>query len=78
MSSTSYLTTTDAPLWESSRNHGPLISVLTWFLIITSFLAVLARIATRFVVVRQLRLDDASILFALVRLDYANKKCAPC
>lgn len=66
MSSISNLTTTDAPLWESSHNHAPLVSVLAWFLIVTSFLSILARVATRYAVVRQLRWDDAFIILALV------------
>lgn len=66
MSSVSNLTTTDAPRWESPQNHGPLISILAWFLIITSFLSILARVATRYAVVRQLRGDDAIIIVALV------------
>ncbi|KAL8633775.1 hypothetical protein Q9189_000511 [Teloschistes chrysophthalmus] len=65
MNSVSNLTTTDAPLWESSHDHGPLVSVLAWFLIVTSFLSILARVATRYAVVRQLRWDDAIITAAL-------------
>ena len=67
MSSVSNLTTTDGPLWNQPTNHGPVVSILTWLLIVTTFLAILARIATRLVVVHTIRLDDVSILFALVR-----------
>ncbi|KAL8686760.1 MAG: hypothetical protein Q9218_006885 [Villophora microphyllina] len=66
MSGISNLTTTTAPLWESSQNHGPLVSVLAWFLIIVSFLSILARVGTRYAVVRELRTDDAIIIVALV------------
>ncbi len=66
MSTISNLTTTDAPLWETSENHGPLVSVITWLLVIAAFLAVLARVATRYALVRQARLDDVSIITALV------------
>ncbi|KAL8709201.1 MAG: hypothetical protein Q9220_006081 [cf. Caloplaca sp. 1 TL-2023] len=66
MSSISNLTTTDGPNWETSDNHSPLVNVLTWFLVITTFFAVAARVATRFAVVRQLRWDDATILIAMV------------
>lgn len=66
MSTISNLTTTDAPLWETSENHGPLVSVITWLLVIAAFFAVLARVATRYAVVRQARLDDVSIIIALV------------
>lgn len=66
MASISNLTTTDGPLWDSPSNHGPVVSVLTWLLIVVTFLAVVARIATRIVVVRTIRMDDIFILLALV------------
>ncbi|KAL8952513.1 MAG: hypothetical protein Q9222_001581 [Ikaeria aurantiellina] len=66
MSSISNLTTTDGSNWETSDNHSPLVNVLTWFLVITTFFAVAARVATRFAVVRQLRWDDTTILIAMV------------
>ncbi len=65
MSTISNLTATNAPHWETSENHGPLVSVITWFLVVTAFLSVLARVATRFAVVRQVRLDDVSIVVAM-------------
>ena len=68
MSSISNLTVTNGPLWNQPENHGPVVSVMTWLLIVTTFLAVLARIATRLVVVHTIRLDDISILLALVRV----------
>ena len=68
MSGISNLTTTDAPLWETPENHGPLVSVVTWFLVITAFLSVLARLGTRYAVVRSFRWDDAFIVLAIVWL----------
>ena len=68
MSSISNLTVTNGPLWNQPENHGPVVSVMTWLLIVTTFLAVLARIATRLVVVHTIRSDDISILLALVRV----------
>lgn len=67
MSSMSNLTTTDAPHWNGEDNHGPLVSLLTWFFVITAFLAVLARVLTRLHVIRKLRWDDGSIMAAMVR-----------
>ena len=67
MSSVSNLTTTDGPRWNQPTNHGPVVSVMTWLLVVTTFLAVLARIATRLVVVHTIRFDDIAILLALVR-----------
>lgn len=66
MSSVSNLTTTDGPRWDSTENHGPLVSVITWLLGITLVLSVVARISTRYAVVRQIRLDDITIAIALV------------
>ena len=68
MSAISNLTNTDAPLWETSENHGPLVSVVTWFLVITAFLSVMARLGTRYAVMRSLRWDDAVIILAMVWL----------
>ena len=67
MSSISNLTTTDGPLWDQPANHGPVVSIMTWLLIVIAFLAVLARILTRLVVVHTIRFDDMSMLLALVR-----------
>ena len=67
MSSVSNLTVANGPLWNEPENHGPVVSIMTWLLIVTTFLAVLARIATRLVVVHTIRLDDVAILSALVR-----------
>ena len=67
MSSVSNLTVANGPLWNQPENHGPVVSVMTWLLIVTTFLAVLARIATRLVVVHTIRSDDIAILLALVR-----------
>ena len=67
MSSISNLTVTNGPLWNQPENHGPVVSVMTWLLIVTTFLAVVARILTRLVVVHTIRSDDIAILLALVR-----------
>ena len=67
MSSASNLTTTDGPHWDSAQNHGPVVSVISWLLIVASFLTIGTRIATRWAVVRQIRSDDITIITALVR-----------
>ena len=69
MSSVSNLTTTDGPLWDSAENHGPVVSVISWLLIVALFLTISTRIATRWAVVRQIRSDDITIITELVR-DY--------
>ena len=54
------------PLWVTDQNHGPVVSIITWFLIITSFLSVAARVATRLAVVKKIFADDITIMVALV------------
>ncbi|KAL8906013.1 MAG: hypothetical protein Q9207_002298 [Kuettlingeria erythrocarpa] len=66
MSTTSNLTVTDAPHWNTSENHGPLVNYLTWFLVISAFLAVSTRIYIRYAAVRQIRWDDAAIVVAML------------
>lgn len=66
MGADSVLTATNAPLWVTASNHGPLVSVVAWFLAVTAFLAVFARVATRYAVIRQVRQDDVVIVIALV------------
>ena len=57
---------TPGPLWVKDHSYGSLVSIITWFLIITSFLSVFARIGTRLAVVKKLYADDITILVALV------------
>ncbi|KAI4191988.1 MAG: hypothetical protein LQ346_004533 [Caloplaca aetnensis] len=66
MSTISNLTVTDAPHWNTSENHGPLVNYLTWFFIISAFLAVSTRIYIRYAAVRQVRWDDAAIVVAML------------
>lgn len=54
------------PLWVNEHNYGPLVSIITWFLIITSFLSVSARVGTRLAVVKRVYADDITIMVALV------------
>lgn len=66
MSTISNLTTPAGPHWDRPENHGPLVSVITFFLVITAFLSVVARLGTRYAVVRSLRWDDVTIIVAMV------------
>ena len=66
MSTISNLTATDAPHWDTPENHGPLVNYLTWFFIISASISVLTRVLMRYAVVREIRWDDASIMFATV------------
>jgi hypothetical protein len=52
---------------DGPNSHGPLINVLTWFLVIVSFLTVSTRIATKWLVSKKVNIDDAMISASLVR-----------
>ncbi|KAL8788533.1 MAG: hypothetical protein Q9213_001606 [Squamulea squamosa] len=60
------LTAADAPLWNTAEHHGSVISVVTWLLIITTVLVVVARIVTRYATMNTLRWDDIMAIFAMV------------
>ncbi|KAI9881206.1 MAG: hypothetical protein M1830_007184 [Pleopsidium flavum] len=45
---------------------GPLINVVTWFLLVASTLAVIARVATKLAVARRIERDDFAIFAALL------------
>lgn len=47
-------------------NGGQAVSVVTWFLLVTSFLATVARIAAKWTVAREFGRDDVIIVGALV------------
>ncbi|KAG9233487.1 hypothetical protein BJ875DRAFT_485081 [Amylocarpus encephaloides] len=52
--------------WDGPNNHGPLINVMTWFLVIVSFLTVSTRIATKWLVSKKANVDDAMISTSLL------------
>ena len=62
----SNLTEADAPRWNTSEHHGPVVSVVTWLLIIAVVLAVAARLVTRYALIKTLRWDDWTVLLATV------------
>lgn len=51
----------------SSQNASPVINIVAWFLLTTSILSVLTRVARKYAVVRRLMADDYLIVAALVR-----------
>ena len=61
------LTAADAPLWNTPEHHGPVVSVVTWLLVITTVFVMLARVVTRYATMKTLRSDDILATFAMVR-----------
>lgn len=57
-----------APGTAIPETWGLLINFLSWFLIVTSFMAVLTRMVTKYFVRRKLSNDDWAIISSLVRL----------
>lgn len=51
---------------DTPSDHGPIVSVVTWFLMAATILAVVARILTKFAISRRLTSDDYMIFAALV------------
>lgn len=54
---------------DTPSNHGPIVSVVTWFLLAATVLAVLARVVTKLFVSKRLTSDDLLIFIALVSCD---------
>lgn len=52
---------------DTPENHGPIINVVTWFLLVAAVLWVVTRIGTKFAVSRGVAIDDILILISLVR-----------
>ncbi|KAL8959111.1 MAG: hypothetical protein Q9193_003968 [Seirophora villosa] len=50
---------------DTPSNHGPIVSVVTWFLLAATVLAVLARFVTKLFVSKRLTSDDLLIFIAL-------------
>jgi hypothetical protein len=49
-------------------DQGPILAIATWFLVTVMALAVAARVTIKIVVRRQLKIEDFSVMVALVRL----------
>ena len=54
------------PQIDSPFNHGPLVGVLTWFLLAATVLAVAARAVTKLVISKRWTADDYMVFVALV------------
>ena len=53
-------------------NHGPILAICTWFMMTVMILAVIARVTIKATVRREIKIDDYSIMVALVRLGNMN------
>jgi hypothetical protein len=53
-------------------NHGPILAICTWFMMTVMVLAVIARVTIKVLVRRQLRVEDFSVMAALVSLQRCN------
>jgi hypothetical protein len=49
-------------------NHGPLLAICTWFMMTVMVLAVIARVTIKVAVRRELKIEDFSVMAALVSL----------
>ncbi|KAL8783596.1 MAG: hypothetical protein Q9213_004525 [Squamulea squamosa] len=50
---------------DTPSNHGPIVGVMTWFLLATTICAVIARVATKLAISRRFTSDDFLIFVAL-------------
>ncbi|KAI4282999.1 MAG: hypothetical protein L6R35_005268 [Caloplaca aegaea] len=50
---------------DSPSNHGPIVSIVTWFLLAATVLAVVARVTTKIAISKRLTSDDFLIFLAL-------------
>lgn len=55
-------------------DQGTIVSVVTWFLLVATTLAVVARVATKLAVARKIGGDDYMIFVALVRISVAEAR----
>ncbi|KAI4234235.1 MAG: hypothetical protein LQ349_003911 [Xanthoria aureola] len=56
---------------DSPSNHGPIVGVMTWFLLAATVCAVIARVATKLAISRRFTSDDLLIFAALVRAQHS-------
>lgn len=61
------MSTNDRHPIATPDDYGPVINIVTWFLLVTTTLAVIARIATKVVISRRTDADDYVTFVALVR-----------
>lgn len=54
----------------SQQDLGPFLDVVTWVLLVTSFLAVSTRLGTKRALGRRIDVDDYLVVGALVRWQY--------
>lgn len=65
-SSTSF--TTQSPPFDLAKNHGPIVNIVAWLLLVISTLSTVSRLASKYAFAKKLQRDDLLAFFALVRL----------
>lgn len=55
----------------TGTNYGPVLSVITWILMVTMVLSVSAKVALKFLTLHSLGLDDSVLLLAMVTIQRA-------
>ena len=58
---------------EVTASNGQIVSVVTWFLLVTSSLSVFIRLATKWAMVRKMHVDDLLVLMSLVCIVYQDR-----
>lgn len=54
-------------------DHGPVVAIATWFLMVSMILAVLIRVAIRLIITRAPGREDTTIVAAMVLLDTSSR-----
>lgn len=57
---------TPVSLQDSPDNHGAVVNIVSWFLLVFSSLLILTRLGTKWAVSRVLHVDDGMIVLSLV------------
>ena len=63
------------PIQTDPYNPSAVVSITTWFLMVASVLALVARISTKMALSRKLKVDDFTIFVALVSMLSASMDC---
>lgn len=62
----------------TADDHGPLVALATWFLMVSMILAVLIRVAIRLVITRAPGREDATIVGAMVMPTTSSEPIQTC
>lgn len=54
--------------FENERDRDPVVNIVSWFLLVVSFLSVLVRLGTKLWMFHRLTRDDYLVVVSLVRI----------